>query len=145
MVLEDIFVCESKYDSGLVYLRYYSVKGNWKYSYNNGKFLFKLDSLNIGESASFRVIFKVNKIGNLSNTVEAGFNNNTFSNSTNTTEVVNESIPQKQNSTIDTKTIQINKSQENSVDKQMNDKSTGNPILVLLLALIIIPLRRFKN
>ena len=145
LVLEDIFVCESKYDSGLVYLRYYSVKGNWKYSYNNGKFLFKLDSLNIGESASFRVIFKVNKIGNLSNTVEAGFNNNTFSNSTNTTEVVNESIPQKQNSTIDTKTIEINKSQENSVDKQMNDKSTGNPILVLLLALIIIPLRRFKN
>ena len=145
LVLEDIFVCESKYDSGLVYLRYYSVKGNWKYSYNNGKFLFKLDSLNIGESASFRVIFKVNKIGNLSNTVEAGFNNNTFSNSTNTTEVVNESIPQKQNSTIDTKTIQINKSEEITVDKQMNDKSTGNPILVLLLALIIIPLRRFKN
>ena len=41
--LSNVFVVESKYDSGLVYLDYVSVKGNWIHSLNNeGKHKFTL-------------------------------------------------------------------------------------------------------
>ena len=147
--LENVFVRESKYDSGLDYVRYYSVDGNWKYSYNAGKPLFTLDSLKIGESASFRVIFKVLSAGNFSNTVEAGYNNTTVANSTNTTEGVNKTVPKndtnKKNETPDKPKKPEVPIEKNNLKTHIDKMATGNPLLVLLLALILIPLRRFKK
>ena len=147
--LEKVFVRESKYDSGLVYLDYISKNGNWKYSLDgDGKPRFTLTGLlKVGDSASFRVIFNTTRIGNFSNTVEAGYDNTTVSNSTNTTEVVNKTVPK------DPKDIDKNKTRKNKVpvdrktlkcvNPKLDEKATGNPLIVLLLALIILPLRRF--
>lgn len=151
--LSNVFVVESKYDSGLVYLDYVSVKGNWIHSLNNeGKHKFTLmGNISIDDSASFRVIFKTTKIGNLTNTVTS-FNNTNATNSTevynkttddNSTKIINKTIPN--NNTNITKKY-INKS-DDDLDKAYVkfDETTGNPFIVLILALIIIPFRRFEN
>ncbi len=146
--LENVFVRESKYDSGLEYLRYYSVDGDWKFSLDGGKPLFRLNLLKIGESASFRVIFKALSAGNFSNTVEAGFNNTTVANSTNTTEVVDkvenitEGEPTCKNMTFPTPVSEYEFS-EVRLKVQIDEEATGNPLIMLLLSLIVIPIRRF--
>lgn len=156
LLLKDVFVSESKYDSGLEYVRYYSVKGDWKYSYDSGKSLFKLDSLDVGESASFRVIFKATQVGNMSNTVDAGFNNTTVTNSTNVTEIfnltnktddkVNRTIPPKHNETIEKNKTDTRKSKTPKITKaRIDGKATGNPLIALILVLIFLPIRRFYN
>lgn len=155
--LDNVFVCESEYDSGLVYVDFISKVGTWKHSLTeNGKHKFTLaDVLEIDDSASFRVIFKTTRTGNFSNTVTAGYNDTVVSNSTNTTEVSGN------NSTDDNKTSDksnkdnktTEKTEENASDdkhsavlkKEIDEKATGNPLLVLVLALILIPLRRFKK
>ena len=153
--LQNLTVIESKYDSGLVYLRFVPVKGNWEHVLDDdGKHKFTLlGNLSIGDSASFRAIFNTTKTGNLSNTVTL---NNT--NSTNTTEVVNETpennntrnytIPEP-NIKIDTPIIeQVLDSEWVVVEKDktiIDDNATGNPLIALLLALISIPLRRFRK
>ena len=175
--LKNVFVRENKYDSGLVYLNYTSIKGNWRYDLDDdAKPRFTLtDLLKVGESASFRVIFNTTQIGNFSNTVEAGYNNTTVSNSTNVTEVFNETKKDNytKNETDDNITskipgnstdvhfkkhvpteniteeiIQKNNASEDKIksdNRVIDDKATGNPLILLLLALIIVSFRRFKN
>ena len=175
--LKNVFVRENKYDSGLVYLNYTSIKGNWRYDLDDdAKPRFTLtDLLKVGESASFRVIFNTTQIGNFSNTVEAGYNNTTVSNSTNVTEVFNETKKDNytKNETDDNITskipgnstdvhvkkhvpteniteeiIQKNNASEDKIksdNRVIDDKATGNPLILLLLALIMVSFRRFKN
>ena len=146
--LDDVFVLESKYDSGLEYLSYSSVEGNWRYGLNSdSKHMFSLsDTLKVGESASFRVLFKTTKTGNLTNTVEAGFNNTTVANSTNVTEVVNKTAPIHNNTKNETnKTVPKNVTRNEVTKTQLDDKATGNPLLALLMALAIVPIRRFRK
>ena len=164
--LDNVFVCESEYGSGLVYQDFTSRVGTWKHSVNGeGKHVFTLDGvLEMDESASFRVMFKTVKRGNFTNTVTAGFDNTTLSNSTNKTEVLekdnqNSTENQTGNTTDDankaaakTKTITASKgsqskaSEDKAVSKtEIDEKATGNPLLILFLALILIPLRRFKK
>ena len=164
--LDNVFVCESEYDSGLVYLDFVSKVGTWKHSLNkDGKHVFTLtELLEIDDSASFRVIFKTVKTGNFTNTVTAGYNDTTLSNSTNKTEVVGDNTTDVPNSTDKANgsekiNISIHAAEENEVsendtsdDKQENvfkteidEKATGNPLMALILALIFIPLRRFRK
>jgi len=146
--IDNLFVLESKYDSGLVYLGFKPISGNWKHSLNSElKHMFTLDeSLKVGESASFRVIFKATKAGNFSNTVEAGFNNVTLVNSTNTTQIIDDA---KNNKTQKNKTHQSNKTNNDSADIKkrysFDKNATGNPLIVLILILAVIPFVRFKK
>ena len=156
LVMNEVYVIESKYDSGLVYLNYASVKGEWRCSLDDeGRQVFTLmGDLNVGDSASFRVIFNTTRIGNLTNTVTS-FNN---TNATNTTEVVSKPPENTTNQT--NTTIEVNVPPSISIippqpeptnvtgefeefKAQVDEKATGNPLLVLLFALILIPLRRF--
>lgn len=188
--LDNVFVCESEYDSGLDYVDFVSEVGTWKHSINeDGKHVFTLSEvLEVDDSASFRVIFTTIKVGNFSNTVTSGYNNTTLSNSTNTTDVIGNETPtasgNENNETeedivedtpegtdeetsvespeeIDDEThdettdgkkeSEIHEStvvedNQNAVSKHIVDeKATGNPIAALLLALILIPIRRFKK
>ena len=177
--LDNVFVCESEYDSGLVYLDFISREGAWKHSLSKeGKHVFTLtEPLEIDSSASFRVIFNTTKSGNLSNTVTAGYNDTTMANSTNVTEVINNTVPEtpdnntnttnETNETTNETNITISASisadiqahgfgevpdvndtddDKKAVDKpDMDEKATGNPLLILLAALMFLPLRRFKK
>ena len=169
--LENVFVCESEYDSGLVYLDYVSKVGTWKHSTDKeGRHVFTLQEvLEVEDFASFRVIFKTTKAGNFSNTVTAGYNDTTVTNATNTTEVIGENPPDTPenktdvnisvsiNKTIDIKTDNktdtgnttekdIADDERKAVSKtEIDEKATGNPLMILIMALILIPLRRFKK
>lgn len=155
--LDNVFVYESEYGSGLVYVDFSSKVGTWKHSLEGGKHKFTLDGLlEIDDSASFRVIFKTTRTGNFSNTVTAGFNDTVVSNSTNTTEVsgnntTNDDNETTEDTTKDNKTTDV--SEENESDdkhnailkKEIDEKATGNPLFLLLLTLILLPLcRKFK-
>ena len=148
--LDNVFVRESKYDAELVYQRYVSNNGNWMYSLDENKHKFSLnDTLKVGESASFYVIFIATAIGEFSNTATVGYDNKTLGNSTNTTEVVNKTNPNENTTNPDKPTPPIHKP---PIEKKTNkktqikkhiDKATGNPLIILLLALFILPIRRF--
>ena len=92
-------------------------------------------TLLVGESASFTVFFNTLETGNITNRVIAGFDlTGNITSASNTTQVLGNDTVVEENVTQATKTI---------ID---NNKTTGNPIIVLLLALFaIIPLRRFKK
>ena len=164
--LENVFVCESEYGSGLVYVDFISKTGTWKHSLNDeGKHVFTLtEPLEIDSSARLRVIFKAVESGNFSNTVTAGYNDTTLGNSTNVTEVINNTIPDvPQNETNETngtnKTsigihfksdikvkVYTMKDVEKATDKpKLDEKATGNPLMLLILALMYIPFRRFRK
>lgn len=154
--MSDVFVCEDKYDDGLEYSGYYSLEGSWTHSLNENKHVFTLsDLLKVGKSASFRVIFKTTRIGNLTNTATVGYNNTTIANSTNSTEVVNITPPKNDTQPDENKTTPANKpvSKNETVSKNdktiikthMDEKATGNPLIALLMVLAILPMRRFKK
>ena len=120
------------------------------YSLDENKHKFSLnDTLKVGESASFYVIFIATAIGEFSNTATVGYDNKTIGNSTNTTEVVNKTNPNENETNPDKPAPPIHKP---PVEKKTNkktqikehiDKATGNPLIILLLALFILPIRRF--
>ena len=178
--LNNVFVCESEFDSELVYVDFTSKVGTWRHSVNKeGKHVFTLaEVLELEDTASFRVIFNTTKAGNFSNTVTAGFNDTTLSNSTNTTEVVGKDIPvvpsnetNQTNGTNETKQpveiTPVESTDDETADEEdetethesppaedkrkavskppVDEKATGNPLLALILALILIPIRRFKK
>lgn len=155
--LDNVYVIESEYDDGLVYLNYQNSTGKWKYEFKNSKHTFYLTSvLEVGKSASLIVIFNTTKVGNFSNTAIAGFGNKTV-NSTNTTEVINntteatnetddstnstgntndtedkvvEEIPQKTDEV-------LNETPVTDINVNLDSNATGNPILALLLLLLV--------
>ena len=87
-------------------------------------------------------MFLTTQAGNFTNTVDAGFGNSTVTNSTNSTEVVE--TPQKENNKTNT-TNKTTIDKTNVYKTDFESKATGNPLLALILALIFVPLRRFKK
>ena len=84
----------------------------------------------------------------LTNTVVAGYENNTLANSTNVTNVTSNDVENEtqndtnktQNKTHDVKTKTVMKTVKN------DDRTTGNPLFALLLTLIAIPIaKRFEK
>ena len=72
--LTDVFVEESQF-TGLNYLNFTNVKGEWSVIENNGKYIFKLKgNLTPGEYAEFDVLFNITAYGKLTNIVVAGSN-----------------------------------------------------------------------
>ena len=157
MELSDVFVIEDEYSEGLVYLGFESIDGEWEHSLNeDSKHVFTLsEKLGVGENRSFYVIFNATKEGELTNTVVAGYENNTLANSTNVTNVTSNDVENEtQNDTEDnqndTEKTQ-NKTHEVKAKAVMktvkNDgKATGNPLFALLLTLMAIPIaKRFEK
>ena len=79
--LGNVTVKESEYD-GLKYLNYENITGLW--SYENGEFKL-IGNLSVNSSASFNVIFKAVKSGNLTNIVIAKSNETEETTANNTT------------------------------------------------------------
>ena len=141
--LDDVFVLESSFGSGLTYKSYRS-HDMWKHDVTGdgiNRFSLK-DTLKAGESVSLFVVFLTTQAGNFTNTVDAGFGNSTVTNSTNSTEVVE--TPQKENNKTNT-TNKTTIDKTNVYKTDFESKATGNPLLALILALIFVPLRRFKK
>ena len=155
--LDNVYVIESEYDDGLVYLNYQNSTGKWKYEFKNSKHTFYLTSvLEVGKSASLIVIFNTTKVGNFSNTAIAGFGNKTV-NSTNTTEVINnttEATNETDDSTnstgntndTDDKVVEeipqktdevLKETPVTDINVNLDSNATGNPILALLLLLLV--------
>ena len=135
--LDNVFVIEDSYGSGLVYVDYYNGTGNWKHMLNsNNKHQFNLiDTLKVGESKRFYVIFNTTELGNFTNTVLVGYDNVTLANSTNVTEVIGIEV----NETVKNETV-------DQIVKRDISNATGNPLVILLLGLFVcVVARRFKN
>ena len=151
MELTNVTISEYEYGDGLVYLRFKSVQGAWVESLNNAsKHVFKLDSpLQAGETASFQVIFNTTKIGEFKNTVVGTYENGSEINSTNTTTVINSTspdTPEDRTTPENNPSDEINENEKSDYKiTKVDDKATGNPLLALILALLILPIRRYKN
>ena len=131
--LGDVFVFESSFD-GLVYDSYYG--DGWIKEGN--KFIYMYD-LDVGESAGFIIVFNTTKSGNFTNIVIAGSNLTGNITTQNNTEVI-------QNHT-ENKTIINNTTDKKTFIKQDIGLATGNPFLILLIALLtcVIPFRKQKK
>ena len=131
--LGDVFVFESSFD-GLVYDSYYG--DGWIKEGN--KFIYMYD-LDVGESAGFIIVFNITKSGNFTNIVIAGSNLTGNITTQNNTEVI-------QNHT-ENKTIINNTTDKKTFIKQDIGLATGNPLLILLIALLtcVIPFRKQKK
>ena len=97
--LTKVFVNDSDFDEGLIYQSYMNETGNWDFN-DTSKIWTLTTDLEPGKSASFIVIFKTTKVGELVNNVTAGFMDFTMANSTNTTNVTN--VTENNNETNDT-------------------------------------------
>lgn len=162
--LKEVFVNDSDFDEGLIYQSYINETGKW--TYNETTHIWTLiGDLEAGKSASFIIIFKTNKLGELVNNVTAGFGNYTMANATNTTNVTEE----EDNTTNETEIPEIDIPEEDTPDddvpddddedevpdEDVPDKSTtqkvlvsktatGNPLFALVLmiaALVFVPRR----
>ncbi|MGN1363372.1 MAG: hypothetical protein ACI4VU_06695 [Methanobrevibacter sp.] len=87
--LDNVFVNDSDFDSGLVYYGYKNTTNKW--TFKDGKFILN-SPLGPNEKADIIIIFNTSKTGVLVNNVSAGFNNLTLANSSNTTNVYNMSV-----------------------------------------------------
>ena len=128
--LTKVFVIEKSYKG----LTYDSFKGsNWIKIGN--KFIYK-KTLEVGESANFTIFFKTNKVGNFTNVIMAGSNETPNSTVNNTTKVINKSQSDEESNKTPEK--------QDIVKETKIEKATGNPILMLLMVLILIPLLKRK-
>ena len=87
--LKGVFVNDSDFDEGLVYQSYLNETGEWIFN-ESSKIWSLTTDLEKGDSASFIIIFKTTKVGELVNNVTAGFDNFVLADSSNTTEVTEE-------------------------------------------------------
>lgn len=99
--LKKVFVNDSDFDEGLIYKSYRNEIGNWTFNETSKIWTLTTD-LAVNQSASFIVIFKTNKLGELVNNVTAGFLNFTLANSSNTTNVTNVTVNNETNETNET-------------------------------------------
>ncbi len=175
--LKDVFVTEDKFD-GLEYVSYKDSTNKWSFDGNN-KWSYS-GSLEIGQTASFAVVFKAMKIGNLTNYISGGSSNienktsndtveiknitllkdeldnqtniteNTTENTTveeieNSTEDFNETIGEIVDDNVTDSIISdVDNTTKTSVAKT-NGNATGNPLLILLMALSLIGCTRFRK
>ncbi len=70
--VNNVYVIEN-FNSKLIYDSFSKIKGEWEFSNADGKYTFILQSLDVGEKASFRVFFNTNKAGTFENNVSAAF------------------------------------------------------------------------
>ena len=167
--LKEVFVNDSDFDEGLIYQSYINETGKW--TYNETTHIWTLiGDLEAGKSASFIVIFKTTKVGELVNNVTAGFMDFTMANSTNTTNVTN--VTETNNETNDTnETNETDVPEDDDIiedddtpeeeddvpdekvvvpDKKVSKAhisktATGNPLFALvlmILTLVFVPRRR---
>ena len=136
--LTGVYVIDNDYSEGLVYL-YMESDDDW-IDEGDGRFTLAR-TLGVGESTSFIVVFEATSAGFKVNTVIAGNNlTNETVNSTNTTKVVEETpepdVP------VDEPDVP-----RKHVPKHVkpDTHATGNPIALLLLALVIPIIRRKQN
>ncbi|WP_042707073.1 DUF11 domain-containing protein, partial [Methanobrevibacter wolinii] len=143
--LTGVSVLESNY-TGLSYFNFTGV--NWT---KNGDVFTYANTLGVGESVNFTVVFKTVKSGNFTNIVIASSNETGNVSANNTTTVKTEN---HNNNTIDNKTKHNNTTNQDIV--KYNNKNnlsglgqgtpaTGIPIFVLFIALIsllLLPKRR---
>ena len=133
-----VYVIDREYSEGLVF-DHMLPNNDWTYV-GDGKFVYG-KTLGVGETASFIVVFNTTSVGFKVNSVIAGNNitNNTV-NSTNTTRVVNDTVPPEPKN----HTTKHPVHHKHHVPKHIKqDKyATGNPITLLLLALLIPLIRR---
>ena len=127
--LDGVYVVE-EVPSALSFVNYTGdkwIRQGYTFTYNA--------TLLVGESASFTVFFNTQEAGNITNRVIAGCNlTGNITSASNTTQVLGNDTVVEENITQAIETI---------ID---NNKTTGNPIFVLLLALFaIIPIRRFNK
>ena len=136
--LTGVYVIDREYSEGLVF-DHMLPNNDWTYV-GDGKFVYG-KTLGVGETASFIVVFNTTSVGFKVNSVIAGNNitNNTV-NSTNTTRVVNDTVPPEPKN----HTTKHPVHHKHHVPKHIKqDKyATGNPITLLLLALLIPLIRR---
>ena len=122
----------------LKYLSYTSTKG----TYNPSTGEWNIGDLNSGETATLTLTTKVLKQGKITNVVavtSSQKDKNMTDNKANFTITIN-------------KKSDSNKSDDNNSNKKSYNKlvkssknNTGNPLVMLILALIIVPIRRFKK
>ncbi|WP_458456635.1 Cna B-type domain-containing protein, partial [Methanobrevibacter sp.] len=141
MDLTGVYVIDDDYTSGLVYDHFVDSTSKWIFE-GNGKWTYS-DILKVGQEAKFDVVFNTTSIGFKINNVTAGNNiTNKTVNSTNTTKVVNKTKPVPPSpeppSPVPPKEDVPHKSVESK------EHVTGNPLLMLLFALII-PFVRTKR
>ena len=164
--LTNITIIEDKYDDGLVYLTFKSIEGTWEESLNNeSKHVFTLTTpLKVGKTAKFQVIFNTTKIGEFKNTVignseeeiepitSTGVIN--VINNTAPDDSDNDTVPEDSDSKVKPDIIFAieNNGSNHNVDEvshseivKVDDKATGNPLLVLILTLLALPIIRYKN
>ncbi|MBE6503019.1 MAG: hypothetical protein E7Z76_01830 [Methanobrevibacter sp.] len=160
--ISSAFIEDSDYSPYLMFVSWVSKSGNWIFNQNQMRWYYD-GELAPGESASIIVKFKALQAGILTNNVTAGFNNLTFANSTNTTEVLknetHENVSDNQTEeniieedlTADTpdeledsklKDKEYNSEDNNSNNVIPQNNPTGNPILLLLIILIALPALR---
>lgn len=164
-ILKGVFVNDSDFDEGLIYQSYINETGDWIFNESSKIWTLNTD-LEVGKSASFIVIFKTAKVGELVNNVTAGFENILVANSTNTTNVTNVSTTNVTNDTNITNTTNTTNNtdvpsedvpdedvpdedhiHEVNLDKKVHisKSATGNPLFVLalaILALALVPRRK---
>lgn len=144
---------------GLSYASFVDDTGKWS---NDGLTWYYDGTLAPGESAGFVIIFDTDKTGNFTNTVTARSNETEEVNSTNVTEVINETIPPENdtNKTPDVPDVPDTPTpdtpekptkiipKENIVEGGISSIKAGNPIVALILVLMVLvfsPIRRRKK
>lgn len=147
--LTGIFVSEV-IPEGLTYLSH-SNTDEWV---KNGDVFNYLKSLGVDETIKFTINFNTTKIGNWTNTVIAGSNQTDNKTAENTTEVVNKTVnetiypgdePYNFTDTalgppsyeVPTKEVTSKEVQAKTVQAKVDEKATGNPILLALMVVLI--------
>ena len=87
------------------------------------------------ESANFTIFFKTTKVGNFTNVIMAGSNETDNTTVENTTQVIKDNSSNGENNQTPEKT---------DIIKETKLEKTGNPILMLIMVLLIIPLIKRK-
>lgn len=127
--LTKVFVIEKSY-KGLIYDSF--IGSDWTKIGN--KFIYK-KVLGVGESANFTIFFKTTKVGNFTNVIMAGSNETDNTTVENTTQVIKDNSSNGENNQTPEKT---------DIIKETKLEKTGNPILMLIMVLLIIPLIKRK-
>lgn len=147
--LTGIFVSEV-IPEGLTYLSH-SNSDEW---IKNGDVFNYLKSLGVDETIKFTINFNTTKIGNWTNTIIAGSNETGNKTAENTTEVVNKTVnetiypgdePYNFTDTalgppsyeVPTKEVTSKEVQAKTVQAKVDEKATGNPILLALMVVLI--------
>ena len=141
--LGNVFVVDEIPDG----LEFISFSGNgWsksgdKYTYDG--------SLNPGESITLTIMCKALEAGSVTNVAVAGSNLTGNVSDSAVVEITEEKTPDSHNDTKphnDDTPTPIHKDDKKPIKAVINDKATGNPILMLILViLVLIPLRRRKQ